>query len=196
MSYMAVLALIKQGDGNSAKQAASEALRLFRIGRQAGMEALATWALRMTALRFGSGGSPDWELVDAAADVPSIAGHVALTEAGFAFHAGDVSACHQLVSAVGTRVHSPDDPISVLADALDTAIGNETVNPTVTAGRAGPLGAQIGLQVLGLLACGVGPRPEWRDRALSWLAELAGRDPDQRLELVSLRQVSAWLVLG
>jgi hypothetical protein len=189
--YMAAAALLEAGDLRGAQLSGESARELFREGRHTTLEAMVACLLRMVTLRRGEPGGPDLELVEAAADIPSIHRHVALTEAGFAFRAGELALCARLASLA--RRTEGTDPVSALAGALLVVVAPEQVDADTVALEASGLGPQVGLQVLGLCARGAGTRAEWRAQAGELAGELAGRNPDQRMELVSVREALGWL---
>jgi hypothetical protein len=191
MLHMAAAASLEAGDGRAATHLGTQALEMFRRGRHALHEGTTTWLLRMVTLRLGLGGPPDLALVEAAADIPAIERLLTLNEAGFAFRMGDIPTCIHLASRA--RSPEPIDPVTLMAEGLVESLAPGSVNVQMS-GLNG-LTPQLSIQILGLLARGAGPREEWRTRAAALLPQLSHRDPDMRLELISIREAVTWLGL-
>lgn len=196
MLYMAAAAWLEAGRLVQARQATEEALPLFREARQPLHEARVGCLERWITLRAGPGGTVDHDLVDAAEDVPGMRPHLLLVEAGFAFRESAAGLCAKLARAAHAGF-SPDahEPVAVLAAALLAATEPGRSDNDALLGALEQVTPQVAIQVLGLVARGSGPSDALRERAERLLPLLADRDPDDRLELVSIREATGWLGL-
>jgi hypothetical protein len=194
MLYMASLALLEQGRGEEALAAARRALELFRAGRFAPLEAMATWAIRATEARTGHAIAPDLDLAEAAHDVPVVAGLLWFTEATVAFRTGRGESV-ALARRVLTSQVPLGLPVRLLTEALLAALGSPAGEPEDLAHRASSLLPLLHVQVLAMLARAHGPRPEWQERGAALLGVVGGRSATQRLELCSLEEARRWLGL-
>jgi hypothetical protein len=160
---------------------AEEALLQARACRHAFYEGRATWIVRSTAYRQGAWLAPDLELVEAVAQlgVADLEGAVGMTEAAFAYRAGDRDTAARLGDqaakawlAIG--MEGPGVMVRALAIACGAAAGTVEIEALAARAMRCPI-AGIGLQALALLAEGAGgARPAWRETAPG-LAEGVGR---------------------
>ncbi|MCB9688020.1 MAG: serine/threonine protein kinase [Alphaproteobacteria bacterium] len=199
MLYMAAAAWLEAGAFDEARQATEAALPLLREARQPLHEAMVVCLSRWIALRAGPPGSPDLELVAAADDVPGIRPHLLLVEAGFAFRSGDLATCASLAERARDGVaEDAREPAAVLAGALWVAVAPATarIERGALLGVLPQLTPQVAIQALGLLAWGDGPSEAMVAPARGVLLALRDRDPDARLELLSVREAAERLGLS